>query len=123
MKHSISQNEIENSYKKLLEDVRTKDFYKIDLTNRVNCYVCKSCGHVTKTKDVDAGVTPASFSCEICNALAWSTFYKDILPNKLPTFEWYRPTLEELFKIRKKKAFSIEHVLKGGLEYRKVKLP
>lgn len=31
-----SQGQIERKYKKLLQDVETNDFYKVDLTNRVN---------------------------------------------------------------------------------------
>jgi hypothetical protein len=114
MKNSI---EIEKKYNELLKDVETKDFYKVDLTNRVNCYVC-DCGHITKTKDIDAGVTPFFFYCEKCNGMAKSTFFQDIAPDKQPTFEWFRPTLKEVFKM---KDVMIDHILDGGLEVRKVK--
>ena len=60
-----SQSSVERKYKKLMQDVATSDYYKVDLSNRVNCYVCK-CGHITKTKDIDAGVTPMMFTCESC---------------------------------------------------------
>lgn len=110
--------DIEKQYKKLMRDVATKDYYKIDLTNRVNCYTC-NCGHITKTKDVDAGVTPFFFSCEKCGGMAQSTFFKDIAPNQKPTIEWYRPSLDELFKMRKQPAL-LDHILMGGLHYRKI---
>ena len=63
MEKMMSQREVERRYKKLLHDVQTKDFYKIDLTKRVNCYGCPACKHITKTRDVDAGVTPMFFEC------------------------------------------------------------
>jgi hypothetical protein len=114
-----SQRLITKKYLKLLEDVATKEFYtKIDLTNRVNCYIC-SCGHITKTKDVDPGVTPFIHSCEKCGGKATSTFYNDILPARKPTQEWYRPTLKQVLKMRNRPGM-LEHVLSGGLEVRNV---
>ena len=115
----ISQREVERRYNKLLKDVETDDYYKIDLTNRVNCYVC-DCGHITKTKDIDAGTTPFFHRCERCGTLAKSTFYKDIIPDKQPTEEWYRPTLKEAYKMRKEPEM-LNHVLNGGLALRKIK--
>lgn len=114
----MNKKEIKRKYSKLLKDVATKDFYKIDLTNRVNCYVC-DCGHITKTKDIDAGVTPFYHNCESCGRYARSTFYKDIAPHKLPTEEWYRPTLEQVLKIRRNYGL-LDHVLNGGLDVRKI---
>jgi len=114
-----SQRQVEKQYMKLLQDVETKEFYtSIDLTNRVNCYICK-CGHITKTKDVDAGVTSFIFSCEKCGGEATSTFYNDILPQSKPTFEWYRPSLKEVLKMRKDTGM-LEHILMGGLDVRKI---
>ena len=43
-----SQKQVEKKYNKLLKEVETNTFYSMDLTNRINCYVC-DCGHVTKT--------------------------------------------------------------------------
>lgn len=117
-KKMISQREVEKRYSKLLKDVETNDYYKIDLTNRVNCYVCE-CGHVTKTKDIDPGVTPFFHRCERCGIPAKSTFYKDIIPDQPPTEEWYRPTLKEAFKMRKNPEM-LDHVLSGGLVIRKI---
>ena len=113
-----SQREIERKYNKLLKDVETNDFYKIDLNNRVNCYVC-GCGHITKTKDIDAGVTPFMHKCEKCRQMARSTFYKDIAPNQQPPEEWYRPTLKQVLKMRKNEGM-LDHILQGGLDVRRV---
>lgn len=114
-----SQRQVERQYNKLLQDVATKEFYtSIDLSNRVNCYVC-NCGHITKTKDVDAGVTPFIHSCEKCGGEARSTFYRDIAPDQQPTQEWYRPSLKQTFKMRSKPGM-VEHILMGGLDVRKI---
>ena len=115
-----SQGSVTRRYNNLINDVATLDFYKTDLTNRVNCYSCSD-GHITKTKDVDAGVTPMMITCETCNKTAHSSFYRDIAPLQQPTVEWYRPSLKETLKMRKKPN-SLEHVLSGGLIYRKVKV-
>jgi hypothetical protein len=114
----ISQGEVIRKFEKLLKEVATSDFYKVDLTNRVNCYTC-SCGHITKTKDVDSGVTPMFFDCERCGGDASSSGYRDIVPHQEPTIEWYRPRLIDLIKMRHK-TFLLEHVLKGGLMHRKI---
>jgi len=115
-----SQGSVKRKYEKLLNDVATQDYYKKDLTNRVNCYVCKTCGHVTKTKDIDAGATPMIINCEQCSKDANSMFYNDVAPAKIPTIEWYRPSLKETLRLRKKPAY-LEHVLSGGLLSRKIK--
>lgn len=114
-----SKRKITKKYNKLLEQVKTDDYYKIDLTNRVNCYVCE-CGHITKTKDIDPGVTPFMNSCEKCNGTARSTFYNDIAPDQEATYEWYRPTLKQVLKMRNNPSM-LDHIFNGGLDYRKVK--
>ena len=116
-----SQSSITRQYNKLLNDVAKKDFYKIDLTNRLNCYTCNDpkCGHITKTKDVDAGVTPMFFKCEICGTKAISSMYRDIVPIQKHTIEWYRPSLNQVLKMRKKPDL-LYHIFRGGLDSRKV---
>lgn len=116
----MTNNHIEKKYANLLKDIAENDFYKVDLTNRVNCYKCAKCGHVTKTKDVDAGVTPFIFECESCGGEAHSSMYRDIRPSQQPTIEWYRPTLEQVIKM-KNKPMLLDHILMGGLDYRPIK--
>lgn len=112
----ISLRELDRRYKQLMNDVATDDYYKVDLDNRVNCYRC-NCGHITKTIDVDAGCTPFLFSCEKCGKLAKSTFYNDIATEQEPTIKWYRPSLAQARKMRRKESEMLEHVLSGGLHY------
>jgi len=115
-----SKRQVEKKYNSLLKNVEIDDFYKIDLNNRVNCYVCTKCDHITKTKDIDAGVTPFMFTCEKCQGISRSSFYTDIAPEQTPTIEWFRPTLKQVLKMRKIPAM-LDHVLSGGLDYRKIK--
>ncbi len=116
-KLQMDKKQIKIKYLQLLKDVATKDFYTtINLSNRVNCYACE-CNHVTKTRDVDAGVTPAFHSCESCGKLAHSTFYQDIVPMQEPTQEWYRPPLKEVLNMDEG---MLDHVLNGGLDCRKI---
>ena len=90
--------------------------------NRVNCYKCDRCGHITKTMDVDDGVTPYAFTCDYCgNPFATSTMYNDIAPKQKPTHEWYRPSLKETLKWRSKNTNMLEHILNGGLDVRPIK--
>lgn len=89
--------------------------------NRVNCYRCDRCGSITKTIDVDDGVTPLFYQCEYCeNHFARSTAYHDIAPKQKPTQEWYRPTLNECLKWRKNPSM-LEHILNGGLDVRPIR--
>lgn len=89
--------------------------------NRVNCYLC-SCGHITKTIDIHNGVTPMFFDCEVCSSPANSTFYNDVAPEQKPTVEWFRPNLKQILKMRKKPSL-LDHILNGGLEYRRINQP
>ena len=109
-----SVREIKRLYNKMLESCG-----KVE-PNRVNCYVCPNCKHITKTIDVDDGVTPFMNTCEICGQFAKSTMYKDIIPWEKPTQEWYRPSLKETLKWRKNESM-LEHILNGGLDVRTIK--
>lgn len=118
----ISQREVERQYNKLMRDVATDDYYiKVNAESRVNCYICtsKDCQHITKTKKLDPGVIPMMFDCEKCGCRAMSTYFKDYAPNQEPTIEWYRPTLIQVLKMRKR-PMELEHILKGGLAYRQI---
>lgn len=85
---------------------------------KVNCYVCNDCGKVTKTFNVDDGVTPMYLTCEHCGALAVSTMFNDIAPEQEPTQEWYRPTLSQVMKMEKGVK---DNILLGGLLVRPIK--
>ncbi len=110
----MRKEEVINKYKKVVDDCNKQE---IDLTNRVNCYVCPSCDHITKTIDIDKGVTPFLHTCEKCRDLGKSSFYHDIAPDKEPTQEWYRPSLKKVLKMHKeqKLLLVLEHILNGGL--------
>lgn len=90
---------------------------KTALFNKINCYTCTDCGHITKTIDIDPGTTPMFFQCEICDARAVSSMYNDIAPDKEPTQEWYRPALK---KVKKMEPVFIDHIMMGGLLSRKI---
>ena len=68
------------------------------MDNRVNTYRCEF-GHITKTIDVDRGVTSFMHICATCGKLAHSSMYKDMAPVLDPVEEWYRPSLEELLSV------------------------
>lgn len=112
-----SQREVERRYSKLMDSVKNDDYYKFNPDTVINNYVCTSCQHITKTKSVDVGVIPMMFTCEKCKKQAKSTFFKDYAPSQKATIEWYRPTLQQVLKMRNK-PWELEHVLKGGLAYR-----
>lgn len=117
----ISIRQVERDYNELMERVKTLPYYQIDLSNRVNCYICtnEKCGHITKTRDVDVGTTPAFFRCEMCDARARTSFYKDIAPDQKPTYEWYRPDFQRFKKVRGDSGIY-GHLIAGGLEYRPI---
>ena len=111
-------NKIKLEYAKFLYEIENNEFYKnIELSNRVNTYICSN-GHVTKTIDIDAGVTPFIHICEKCGEVARSSFYNDTHPDLEPTQEWYRPSLKKLLKMSEEMR---EHILNGGLDVRVVK--
>jgi len=111
----MNKKQITKKYNDIVKIYENED---INLTNKINCYRCPKCKHITKTKDIDKGVTPAFFQCEKCNELASTTFYNDIIPNKEPTFEWFRPPLKVVLKM--KEDGLLDHILQGGLDYRKI---
>jgi hypothetical protein len=108
-------------YFALIQSVKTDEFYtSIDLSNRVNLYRCKN-GHEVKTKDIDPGVTPFIIPCPICHVDAYSSGYRDKAARLKVTHVWFRPSLAALSKLNKTHKMVVEHVLNGGLIYRKLK--
>jgi transcription elongation factor Elf1 len=115
----MTNKQIKKKYDQLMNDVAKNPYYtNINMSNRTNCYVCNHCHNVMKTIDVDRGVTPFMIRCHNCGEMAYSQFYKNIAPSRLPTMEWYRPSLNDLLKNKHK--YDIGHVLNGGLELRKI---
>lgn len=114
----ISQREVIRKYAKLMDEVNTSEFYENKRESNKkqpkNCYICKGCNHITKTIDVDSGVTPFFYGCEKCSKPATSTFYRDIAPMLEPTIEWYRPEIKEVLKLRKDPG-TLKHIFNGGL--------
>jgi len=111
------RKEIEHQYLRLQYEVAHNDYYKIDLSNRINVYTCEN-GHATKTICVDPGVTPFMHLCDTCGSMARSSFFQDTHPNLEPTQEWFRPTLKQVLKMSEEMR---EHVLQGGLDVRNIK--
>lgn len=108
-----SQKQIKREYDKLLKLPPLQE-------NRVNCYKCGTCQHVTKTIDRDHGVIPMFFACEKCGQRASSSFFTDTRPDQEPTIEWYRPSLHETIKLRHKNPALLDHVLRGGLVCKRI---
>ncbi len=115
----MDKKHIAKKYEALLHQVATNDYYKVDLTNRINVYTCPK-GHITRTKDVDSGTTPFMIRCSCCSEMATSAMYTDIAPNEPIKLEWYRPSLKEVLSTIRKDQGLLDHVLRGGLLSRKI---
>ena len=105
------RKDVMRRYKQMLKDVSGENYHK----GEVNCYTCKQCGKVTKTIDVDNGVTPFGIECPHCHGDAMSAFYHDTAPDAPVTHEFYRPTLEETLALVDEHFFTVSHILNGGL--------
>jgi hypothetical protein len=119
MTHISEKRFRKRQYERMLTQIKQRQGDKPP-ENRFNNYICPA-GHLTRTQDVDWGTTPMFLTncCKsLCLEFGISTFYKDVAPKKPIDGEWYRPTLEDLNK--KFDALTIDHVLAGGLIYRKV---
>lgn len=110
----MKKRKIRKEYKKMLKRVEER---LGDQTLRVNNYTCQTCGHITKTMDVDPGVTPFIHRCEMCGNEAYSNFYNDRIPHKPATQEWFRPSLEVCYMMDEG---ELHHILNGGLIPRKI---
>lgn len=113
----ISQREVKRKYSLMLKRQAG------ETPSGTNCYTCSSCDTITKTVDRDAGTTPFIIGCPSCNGIAKSAFYSDLQPEKAPTHQFIRPTLEKALKMRKKgKEGLLGHVLSGGLVLEPLKI-
>lgn len=104
---------------------------------RKNAYWCSDCHGYIVTVDVDEGVTPAFLACRVkgeptdpgndCKGHMRSMWYpkepwpdEDGLGNPIPTeptWEWYKPTPEQLRRIGNPEL--TDHVERGGLDLRR----
>jgi len=90
-----------------------------------NIYTCPK-GHQTVTVDVDDGTTPFMLRCRQrdddgkhnCTEFSQSSGYNLTPDQQLfePEYEWFKPT-----SLKGYSADMKEHLLKGGLELRKIK--
>ena len=112
----ISKREIAKRYNSMMKLVEGKEIQ----SQRINCYTCNSCKHVTKTIDMAVGTTPFMHTCEECGDFAHSSMYNDISPNKKPTQTWYRPSLNDCYKLRRKNPEVLEHIFMGGLLHKAI---
>lgn len=117
---TMSKNELEKQYSKLLKEIETMRMY--DGRNKgVDVYVCDKCGKTIYTRYKDKGVTPFTIACRDneCKGTMMhdrTISEMDAMLNKLTVHNWVRPTLQWLDKQRQKgKAGLVEHVLNGGL--------
>lgn len=110
-----SVREVTKAYNEMLKMMENKPEHD----PKINVYSCPN-GHHTITKDVDKGVTPFMHLCATCKEMAHSSFYKCDQTLE-PVEEWYRPSLEETLKLRKKQGGMLDHILQGGLDVRTIK--
>ena len=112
------KKDITKRYKAMLRELPTAEID--DNTGKVNCYRCDKCHNVTKTIEREKGSTPMGIICPVCGDNAFSTFYQDIAPDKEPTFEWVRPTLEETLEMHNT-PIQCNFVLAGGLVRKEIR--
>lgn len=111
----ISQRELERKYNAMVNHESNNGVVS---ENRINCYTC-NCGNKFKTIDMAKGVTPFMMDCKQCVGMGKSSFYNDIYPEIKPTVIFYRPSLKECMKLRRKPNL-LEHILNGGLYYKSI---
>ncbi len=104
IKIKIIYNEMLNNYNNV-----------VCISDSIYCFKCPICKHITKTITIDKGIIPFTFDCENCGD---SAFKCKEITNKIATFEWFRPTLEET---KKYTPSMIKFILSGGLDYREIK--
>lgn len=87
-------------------------------TDRLNVYICQTCGGMICTIDRDQGVTPFMIACQVmrfCSGMMQSQWYPELPPHFSPEYEWYKPKLKKHMDV-----VTAEHVKKGGLLLRKL---
>jgi hypothetical protein len=102
-----------------------------DGKGKKNIYQCQTCLGLICTVDRDKGVTPFMIDCKStpgCKGPMQSSFYMTH-PMLVPTFEWFRPSGEELAATcasltgpyaEQRTAAYVDHVNRGGLILRPI---
>lgn len=102
------KRDIQKRYKKMVER------FKGD-ADEISCYVCEQCGQATKVRKVEKGMSPGGIECPYCHGEAGLEIF-DTFPNVPVTYEWYRPTLDEVLAMAEEdRAFTMNYILNGGL--------
>lgn len=92
-----------------------------DFKPRFNYYRCDTCRGVYTTVDVHRGTTPMLLNCRLgCGGVMQSAFYPHpedwpVTVSRIADAEWYKPTLTEQKKMRRKARGLYDHVRLGGL--------
>jgi len=97
-----------------------------DVAGGVNGYRCGKCGYVTMTLNLVTGTTPFSIACtrplwngRLCGQSAFSAFYRVVQDPLAATYEWYRPSDDELAYLCRRDPEQADdyryHVQQGGL--------
>ena len=84
------------------------------VADEISCFECDQCGQVTKVRQIVKGITPGGIECPYCHGSAGLNIF-DAFPNVPVTYEWYRPTLDEVLGMAEDRMFTVDFILKGGL--------
>lgn len=83
------------------------------------CFVCSKCKQAVKTEIKDKGLIPRGIICPFCGEEALPTD-RDVMKDFEPTYEWVRPTLEEVLE-HHDKPVTCNFFLGGGLMRKEVR--
>ena len=107
------KKEVTRRYKKMLKAFNDKG----ENQGKTNCYVCNQCHQTTKVYERDNGMTMHGIECPYCKGEAMSTDYEDVAPKVNATFEYVRPTLQEVLdEVEKNHIMTANYYLSGGLK-------
>lgn len=83
------------------------------------CFVCTKCKQAVKTEVKDKGIIPRGIICPYCGEESFHT-ENDVMKEFKPTFEWVRPTLEEVLELHDQPV-RCNFILGGGLVRKEVR--
>ena len=118
----MDQKKLKAAYKNMVRRVEA-DTRRSEQKGLTNCYTCTNCGQVDKYLYVDSGTAPMVVGCSSCKKRSsFSSLMKQQAPNLAPTWEWFRPSLEQV-KTFSKQPQLLMHILNGGLLRRPAQNP